>query len=91
MPATKLILGRPKPGDFVQFCTSKMDWKTDYCVEKIIDVVVRWQVKFSLLVPPMAIPEEIVRKRIKAGEEMFEVQWSCEVQRSVKRFSYFEQ
>ena len=76
----KFCWSQPHPDVFVEFCVKKMDWLRDYCVEKILDTVVRWQVKN----PQTALvsPVEIVKKRIKAGENMFEVQWTsstCQV------------
>ena len=51
-----------------------MDWLQDYCVEKVIDTVVRWQVKNPRNI--LVTPEQIVKKRIRAGENMFEIEWS---------------
>merc|ERR1719450_676815 len=68
--------GQPCPDMFVSFSIKKMNWLSDYSVEKVIETVVQWQVKnaggSSVLVSPL----EIVKKRIKTGENMFEVQWS---------------
>ena len=55
-----------------------MDWLRDYCTEKIVETVVRWQVKNPTNV--LVLPVEIVKKRIRAGENMFEVQWSSQDQ-----------
>jgi len=65
---------RPKPGDFCQVATVKMDWVRDYCVEKVLEVVVRWQVKHptTLAVSPITV----LKKRVKAGEAMLEVEWA---------------
>ena len=65
---------RPKPADFCQVATVKMDWVRDYCVEKVLEVVVRWQVKHptTLAVSPITV----VKKRVKAGEAMLEVEWA---------------
>ena len=35
---------QPQPEMFVSFCVKKMDWLQEYCVEKITDTVVKWQV-----------------------------------------------
>ena len=53
-----------------------MDWVRDYCVEKLIDTVVRWQVNNPASV--LVTPSEILKKRIRSGENMFEVQWSSQ-------------
>ena len=54
--------------------TVKMDWVRDYCVEKVLEVVVRWQVKHptTLAVSPITV----VKRRVKAGEAMLEVEWA---------------
>jgi len=67
---------QPQPEMFVSFCVKKMDWLQEYCVEKITDTVVKWQV--SNPATALVIPVEILKKRIKSGENMFEVQWSSE-------------
>ena len=71
---SKFQWSRPVPDMFVEFCVRKMDWLQDYCVEKVIDTVVRWQVRnpSNVLVSPV----EIMKKRIRSGENMFEIQWS---------------
>ena len=66
----------PSPGLFVDFCVKKMDWVRDYCVEKLMDTVVGWQVKNSA--PALVTPSEILKKRIRSGENMFEVQWTSQ-------------
>ena len=68
------IWARPKPGDFCQVATVKMDWVRDYCVEKVLEVVVRWQVKHptTLVVSPVTV----IKRRVKAGEAMLEVEWA---------------
>jgi len=72
LPA-KFSWGRPRPGDFCQVATVKMDWVRDYCVEKVLEVVVRWQVKHPEV---LAVnPTMVVKKRVKAGEAMLEVEW----------------
>ena len=72
LPA-KFSWGRPRPGDFCQVATLKMDWVRDYCVEKVLEVVVRWQVKHPEV---LAVnPTMVVKKRVKAGEAMLEVEW----------------
>ena len=65
---------RPKPGDFCQVATVKMDWVRDYCVEKVLEVVVRWQVKHPTILA--VSPTTVVKKRVKAGEAMLEVEWA---------------
>ena len=71
LPA-KFSWGRPRPGDFCQVATVKMDWVRDYCVEKVLEVVVRWQVKHPEV---LAVnPTMVVKKRVKAGEAMLEVE-----------------
>merc|ERR1712029_397834 len=67
---------QPHPEMFVDFCVKKMDWVQDYCVEKITDTVVRWQVSNPSVA--LVLPVEILKKRIRSGENMFEVQWSSE-------------
>ena len=71
---SSLRWSQPSPGLFVDFCVKKMDWVREYCVEKLIDTVVGWQVKN----PAMALvtPSEVIKKRIRSGENMFEVQWT---------------
>eukprot|EP00092_Neocalanus_flemingeri_P006591 GFUD01007106.1.p1 GENE.GFUD01007106.1~~GFUD01007106.1.p1 ORF type:complete len:751 (-),score=215.74 GFUD01007106.1:6-2258(-) len=67
----------PRPAEFVEFSVRRMNWVKDYCIEKVVETVVRWQVRNphrSLLV----IPQHIVKKRIKAGENMLEVQWAAQ-------------
>ena len=35
----------PSPRDFIEFSVRKMDWLKDYCIEKVVETVVRWQVR----------------------------------------------
>ena len=65
---------RPKTGDFCQVATIKMDWVRDYCVEKVLEVVVRWQVKHPNMLA--VSPVTVVKRRVKAGEAMLEVEWA---------------
>ena len=44
-PSSKFSWTRPNPGDFVQFSVRKMDWLKDYSIEKVVETVVRWQVR----------------------------------------------
>ena len=76
---------RPNPAYFVDFCVRKLDWVREYCTEKIVETVVRWQVSNpdNVLVRPV----EIVRKRIRAGENMLEVLWTSEDQTFPDSFS----
>ena len=69
---------RPNPAYFVDFCVRRLDWLRQYCVEKLVETVVRWQVKNPTNV--LVLPVEIVKKRIRAGENMYEVQWSSQDQ-----------
>ena len=57
----------------------KLDWVRDYCTEKIVETVVRWQVSNpdNVLVRPV----EIVRKRIRAGEKEASRITRCSVRR----------
>jgi len=68
--------GQPSPDMFVSFSVKKMNWLRDYSVEKVIETVVQWQVKNAGTGSVLVSPLEIVKKRIKSGENMFEVQWS---------------
>jgi len=76
LPA-KFSWSSPSPRDFIEFSVRKMDWLKDYCIEKVVETVVRWQVKnpsHTVLV----IPQHVVKKRIRAGENMLEVQWASQ-------------
>ena len=73
---SSFLWSQPSPGVFVEFCVKKMDWVRDYCVEKLVDTVVGWQVKNSG--PALVTPSEILKKRIRSGENMFEVQWTSQ-------------
>jgi len=67
----------PRPGEFAQFSMRKMDWVQEYCIEKVMETVVRWQVK-NPQEPVLVIPQHVVKKRVKAGENMLEVQWTSQ-------------
>ena len=73
---SRFLWSQPSPGVFVDFCVKKMDWVRDYCVEKLVDTVVGWQVKNSG--SALVTPSEILKKRIRSGENMFEVQWTSQ-------------
>ena len=54
----------------------KLDWVRQYCAEKLVETVVRWQVNHPDNI--LVLPVEIMKKRIRAGENMFEVRWTSE-------------
>jgi len=73
---SKFSWSNPSPREFMEFSVKRMDWLKDYCVEKVVETVVRWQVRNPQ--PVLVIPQHIVKKRVKAGENMLEVQWTAE-------------
>jgi len=66
---------RPQPGAFIKTTMGRMDWLKEYAVEKVVPVVVRWQVRHVHL-SPIVTPNHIVKKRVTAGEPVLEVEWT---------------
>jgi len=75
LPENKFKWVKPRPAEFISFAGRKMDWLKDYSVEKIIETVVRWQVRHSGLANPLVTPLSVLKTRVKAGENMLEVEW----------------
>jgi len=74
-PASQFLWSSPRPGDFIHFTVRKMDWVQEYCVEKVVETVVRWQVKHPRDGTLLVTPASVVKRRVRAGENMLEVEW----------------
>jgi len=72
-----VVWTRPQPGAFIKATMGRMDWIKDYAVEKVIPVVVRWQVRNVHAASPIVTPNHIIKKRIASGEPVLEVEWTC--------------
>ena len=42
-----VVWSRPQPDRFVNTAMGRMDWLKEYAVEKVVPVVVRWQVRIN--------------------------------------------
>jgi len=66
----------PDPPAFIQICVSRMDWEQDYSIEKVQNLITRWQVQNPSGSSGVS-PTMVVKTRIQAGQNMVEVEWSC--------------
>lgn len=63
----------PSPDTFIKLARTRLEWEVEYSLEKFIQVAARWQVKNPG--PVLAEPATVLKKRIKGGEDMVEVEW----------------
>ena len=62
----------------VDFLMKKCAWTDDYAAEKVLPFLTRWQTKAVLAgqcESPIIKPVKITKKRVKAGSDLYEVDW----------------
>ena len=62
----------------VDFLMKKCAWTDDYAAEKVLPFLTRWQTKAVLAgqsESPVIKPIKITKKRVKAGSDLYEVDW----------------
>merc|ERR1712142_84263 len=73
----------PDARRFVNWSHEKMEWVVDYAVAKVLPLVTLWKMRNLTTTPTLRLhdprftdPMRIVKRRVKQGNPVFEVEWA---------------